>query len=54
MATLKRLCCDRNISIYRQMLKQKEEGENKEREFLLNQKKLDLQLNGVTWLIVLP
>ena len=31
-----------------------DKGENKEREFLLNQKKLDLQLNGVTWLIVLP
>lgn len=40
------------ISVYREMLKQKEEGENREREFLLNQKRLDLQLSSVTWLKV--
>ena len=40
------------ISIYRGMLKQKEEGENRETEFLGNQKRLDLQLKSVTWLVV--
>lgn len=40
------------ISIYRGMLKQKEEGENRETEFLRNQKRLDLQLKSVTWLVV--
>lgn len=40
------------ISIYRGMLKQKEEGENRETESLLNRKRPDLQLKSVTWLIV--